>query len=357
MARLFGQNDIQSLLQHLNKSSSNAKSVVQKNSPISFDATKPSVTDQSKLKVSSSKRSNEFVAVHLSNKDRKRLKKEEWHAKQKAKEGGDQEAKPVDDEEADNQAEVITSKSAPIGESKPIRSERSKLLRNSCIERLMEAQFRTINEYLYTNSSISALSYMNQELFDKYHQAYRKIVERWPVKPLDVIIQKIEQTRPQAKKSFKIADLGCGDAQLAQHFANKPETQSIKVHSFDLIAANETVTQASMDNVPLDENSCDAVVFCLSLMGTNVKDCLLEANRILKKEGLLLIAEVSSRFDELSAQKFNQTMETFQFRMNKQQFLQPNDFFVLFQGRKIESVTKLKGLPNVTLKACRYKIR
>lgn len=174
---------------------------------------------------------------------------------------------------------------------------------------------------------------------------------------LDIIIEKVEQVKRKSKKTFTIADMGCGDAALAKYFAGKEDKDSVKVHSYDLVAGNEFVTQSSMDNVPLDADCCDVVVFCLSLMGINIKDCLLEANRILKKDGILLIAEVSSRFEDFSVQKFNQTLEAFNFRMQKQQFLQPNDFFVLFQGRKTDSVTKLKGLPYVTLKACRYKIR
>ncbi len=38
-----------------------------------------------------------------------------------------------------------------------------------------------------------------------------------------------------------------------------------------------------MKNVPLNPQSCDIVVFCLSLMGTNVADFLCEAHRVLKQ--------------------------------------------------------------------------
>ena len=52
-----------------------------------------------------------------------------------------------------------------------------------------------------------------------------------------------------------------------------------------------------MKNVPLKDETCDIAVFCLSLMGTNLAQFLLEANRILKKDsGMLKIAEVRSRF-------------------------------------------------------------
>lgn len=79
--------------------------------------------------------------------------------------------------------------------------------------------------------------------------------------------------------------------------------------------------------VPLEDESIDVAVFCLSLMGTNIRDFLEEANRVLKPgwvlpghscttvctcacrctypelsvrlRGLLKVAEVSSRFEDV----------------------------------------------------------
>ncbi len=50
--------------------------------------------------------------------------------------------------------------------------------------------------------------------------------------------------------------------------------------------------------MPLESNSMDAGVFCLSLMGTNFPEFLREANRVLKREGKLFVAEVLSRFSD-----------------------------------------------------------
>ena len=55
--------------------------------------------------------------------------------------------------------------------------------------------------------------------------------------------------------------------QLAKSLPNK-------VHSFDLVAVNEMVTACDMANVPLQSENIDIAVFCLSLMGTNVKGIL-----------------------------------------------------------------------------------
>lgn len=75
-------------------------------------------------------------------------------------------------------------------------------------------------------------------------------------------------------KTHVIADFGCGDAKLAQSVKQK-------VHSFDLVAVNDAITACDMAHVPLENSSVDVVVFCLSLMGTNLHDYLLEANRVL----------------------------------------------------------------------------
>lgn len=75
---------------------------------------------------------------------------------------------------------------------------------------------------------------------------------------------------------YKIADLGCGDAEISKSVEQQ-------VHSFDLVAIDETVTACDMANIPLENNSVNVVVFCLSLMGINLNDYILEANRILQE--------------------------------------------------------------------------
>lgn len=75
--------------------------------------------------------------------------------------------------------------------------------------------------------------------------------------------------------TYVIADFGCGEAELSKSVKQK-------VHSFDLVATNDCVTACDMAHVPLADSSVDVAVFCLSLMGTNLHDYLVEANRVLK---------------------------------------------------------------------------
>lgn len=64
-----------------------------------------------------------------------------------------------------------------------------------------------------------------------------------------------------------IADFGCGEARLAHALSSTCK----KIYSFDLVALNEEVTACDFARTPLDNESVDIGVFCLSLMGTNVR--------------------------------------------------------------------------------------
>ncbi len=100
-----------------------------------------------------------------------------------------------------------------------------------------------------------------------------------------------------------IGDFGCGEARLAATLrSDKSLKAQHRIHSFDLVAANSLITACDIAKVPLNASSLDIAVFCLSLMGTNFEDFLLEARRTLKIGGHLLIAEVQSRLP--SVQQF-----------------------------------------------------
>ena len=75
------------------------------------------------------------------------------------------------------------------------------------------------------------------------------------------------------------------------------ETVSNKTYSSDLVSKNSRVTACDIAHVPLENESVDIAVFCLSLMGTNIGDFLKETYRILKPSGKVKIAEVRSRFE------------------------------------------------------------
>ncbi|XP_044758078.1 ribosomal RNA-processing protein 8 [Coccinella septempunctata] len=224
------------------------------------------------------------------------------------------------------------------------KSSKNLSLRERMLAKLKASRFRYLNEQLYCSPSKDAqnLFKTDPDAFKAYHEGFRQQVDRWPVNPVDVIIKSLKKMN----KTYVIADFGCGDAKIAQ------EVQQ-KVHSFDLVATNDRVTECDMAKVPLSKESVDVAIFCLSLMGTNLQDYLKEANRVLKVGGILKIAEVESRIDNVD--EFIKAVQCFGFQ-NTYKDLTHNIFYFM-DFKKVTNVKKTKGLPTLSLNPCLYKKR
>ena len=253
-------------------------------------------------------------------------------------------------------------------------------LQSKFLKKLNGAKFRRLNEDLYTKpSDISFHKFQEDpQLFFDYHEGFREQVKSWPKNPLDVIINEI---RKMQSTKLVIGDFGCGDAVLSKSVRNK-------VHSFDLVARNDSVTACNIANVPLRNTVLDVAVFCLALMGTDYHKFIIESHRVLKNGGILLIAEVESRFchkvpnsakessqDNKAKAKqkrnpdilkngckaFISMVEKLGFRLIKQ--YPKTSYFVLFKfekrrkDRNPNDKIDLKKFQPFPLKACIYKRR
>eukprot|EP01133_Synstelium_polycarpum_P017475 gene17475-20850_t len=192
--------------------------------------------------------------------------------------------------------------------------------------RLSGSRFRWLNEMLYTNHSDEAFAEFKKDP------------------------QLFEQNLAKKPKNRVIADFGCGEAQLAETLGKVH-----KVHSFDLVAKNERVVACDISHVPLEKESVDIVVFCLSLMGTNFLDFIREAHRVLKMGGRMMVAEIESRITD--PDKFTSEISRFHFKTIS--IDERNKFFVLFEFEKGKGAPPKFNTENTEdiLKPCLYKKR
>lgn len=257
--------------------------------------------------------------------------------------------------------------------------------------KLAGARFRSLNQRLYEIPSYEAAEYFQTDPkeFYHYHVGFREQTKAWPVNPVDLFISKMKNLReerslsenrspphglpgslastvcksaPEADKNYSssgkqskliIVDMGCGEARIASELL-KGDDNLFDVKSFDLVAANEHVTVASMTDIPISDGYVDIVVFSLSLMNTDYGLALREAYRILKPgSGRLWIAEVSSRFDGKLLDDFRLSLHGTGFKIESVD--RQNTHFFVMEARKIGKIAADNKFPS--LKACLYKKR
>ena len=125
----------------------------------------------------------------------------------------------------------------------------------------------------------------NPDEWRKYHEARDLRRAEWTEDPQDVIASKINELSGYGA----IADLGCGRNELK----GKITTTYSKWYSFDHVANDDSVIEADTTDLSahVKDNSLDVAIYCLSLWGTNIEDYFKEASRMLKKNGVVYIAE------------------------------------------------------------------
>lgn len=141
--------------------------------------------------------------------------------------------------------------------------------------------------------------------------------------------------------------MGCGEARLSKSVAQK-------VYSIDLVSKEEGVIVSDMAKTPLETKCAHVVIYCLSLMGTNLKDFFIEANRILKMNGILKIAEVASRFDNVKV--FIDFVQSCGFELISKDL--SHNLFYFLNFKKTHDVNSFnKKIQDFSLKPCLYKKR
>ncbi|XP_019384097.1 PREDICTED: ribosomal RNA-processing protein 8, partial [Crocodylus porosus] len=223
-------------------------------------------------------------------------------------------------------------------------SGRAAVLRARMQARLEAARFRYLNQQLQAGTSRQAARLLQHdpEAFALYHRGFARQAARWPEQPAQRVVRYLRR-RPA---SLVVADLGCGDCQVARGVRNT-------VHSFDLVALQPGVTVCDMAEVPLGDASVDVAVFCLSLMGTNLREILEEANRLLRPGGTLLVAEVASRFPDVRT--FVGAVTQLGFKIVSKDLA--NNFFYFFEFSKTGRPHAGATLPGLQLRPCLYKKR
>lgn len=127
----------------------------------------------------------------------------------------------------------------------------------------------------------------NPDSWRRYHKLRNERIDKWEEIPYEYIATKIKN------KNHTVVDFGCGDNKFKYCLPNN------KVVSFDHVAFDDSVTACDIRDVSeyLGNESVDAVIFSLALWGTNYKEYIVEAHRVIVYGGVIHIAESSKNYD------------------------------------------------------------
>ena len=136
----------------------------------------------------------------------------------------------------------------------------------------------------------------NKEDWFRYHQLRDNSTKDWSEIPYEYIAKQITSSRKI------VADFGCGMNKMKDCIPYN------RVYSFDHVSCDESVIACDMSDVSnyLDNNTIDVAVFSLSLWGTNWRDYIKEAYRVLDDKGVIWICEPSNEMKDLT-KNINQT--------------------------------------------------
>lgn len=147
----------------------------------------------------------------------------------------------------------------------------------------------------------------------------------WDEIPYEVIAKKIKN------KNHVVADFGCGENLLKTLIPNK-------VLSFDHVSIDESVIACDMSDLSiyLENESIDVAVFSLSLWGTNYKDYIKEAYRVLSFGGFIYISEPVKNYEEEGEeQKLIDVIREQGFDITTNNSIEKTDKFIYITGIKI----------------------
>lgn len=149
------------------------------------------------------------------------------------------------------------------------------------------------------------------ELWHHYHKIAEANEETFPTEsiPRNQIIQELEKIKMKRTHSKQVIDMGCGKAYISKHFQGDTR---FKFTNIDHIAIDETVQSGDISKLSFEDDSVEICILSLAMWGSNCKEYISEAHRVLETNGTLYIIEPTKRWtNETSADRLKELLNNF----------------------------------------------
>jgi len=111
--------------------------------------------------------------------------------------------------------------------------------------------------------------------------------------PRNQVIRELDKIK--TKRPKRIVDMGCGKALIAEHFKGDPRFTFMNI---DHVAVNASVQVGDISKLPLEDDSVEICILSLAMWGSNCKEYVREAHRVLETNGILYLIEPTKRWTD-----------------------------------------------------------
>jgi len=185
-----------------------------------------------------------------------------------------------------------TKKSMKLHQTTKQPKETSKQKRNRIHSELsvLHQRYKTLN-----SSNLSKEFNENPDLWHTYHNISEENEKSFPQEeiPRNRIIAELNKIKTKRRKI--VVDMGCGKGHISQHYMNDTRFQ---FYNYDHISSNETIIPCDISTLPLEDDSVEICILSLVMWGSNCKEYIGQAHRVLESGGKMYIIEPTKRWTE-----------------------------------------------------------
>ncbi len=172
----------------------------------------------------------------------------------------------------------------------------------------VKSELSTLHQHYKTlnSANLHAEFQSNPQEWYNYHAVSEQNEQSFPEHeiPRNRVIQELNKIK--CKRAKTVVDMGCGKAHISQHFASDTRFRFI---NYDHVSCNSNVQQCDIANIPLEDDSVEICIMSLAMWGSNCKDYIKEAYRVLETGGKLYIIEATKRWTNDDANPGNRLQE------------------------------------------------
>jgi len=143
-----------------------------------------------------------------------------------------------------------------------------------------------------TSANLSKL-FEDKTKWEHYHSISERNEESFPQEsiPRNQIITELDKIK--TKRPKKVVDMGCGKANISKHFK---EDKRFEFTNYDHVSNDNSVEVCDISRIPLEDDSAEICILSLAMWGSNCKEYIQQAHRVLETNGTLYIIEPTKRW-------------------------------------------------------------